>query len=129
MRHRGEMDKKDGNTKAFGDQTIEFQMTEWTSFAGMDGFYFTVIEGADFGRVFLLEKAETVLGRSDEADIRVDDEKVSRKHLKIALVKGGFQKSEQMRAMVIDLNSKNGIYVNGARAYEQELRNGDKLKV
>src|SRR5689334_14751144 len=121
------MDKKD--TKAFGDQTIEFQMSEWTSFAGMDGFYFTVIEGADFGRVFLLEKNETVLGRSDEADIQVDDEKVSRKHLKIALVMSGYQKNEQRRAVVTDLNSKNGIFVNGVRAYEQELRNGDKLKV
>lgn len=120
------MDKKD--TKAFGDQTIEFQMSEWNSFAGMDGFYFTVIEGADFGRVFLLEKSETVLGRSDEADIQVDDEKVSRKHLKIALVKSG-QKNEQTRAIVSDLQSKNGIFINGMRAYEQELRNGDKLKV
>ena len=36
------------------------------------------------------------LGRSDEADIQVDDEKVSRKHLKISLVKNGFQKSEQI---------------------------------
>src|ERR1051326_5443802 len=118
------MDKKD--TKAFGDQTIEFQMSEWTSFADMDGFYFTVIEGADFGRVFLLEKPETVLGRSDEADIQVDDEKVSRKHLKLSLIKSA--KGEN-RAMVTDLNSKNGIFVNGMRAYEQELRNGDKLKV
>lgn len=118
------MDKKD--TKAFGDQTIEFQMSELTNYATLEGYYFTVIEGADFGRVFLLEKAETVVGRSDEADIQVDDEKVSRKHLKVSLVKG---KNEQVRAVVADLNSKNGIYVNGARAYEQELRNGDKLKV
>jgi two-component system, cell cycle response regulator len=121
------MDKKDSNTKAFGDQTIEFQMSEWNSFAGMDGFYFTVIEGPDFGRVFLLEKSETVLGRSDEADIQVDDEKVSRKHLKISLLASG--KNEQRRAMVADLNSKNGIFINGARVYEQELRSGDKLKI
>ena len=87
------MDKKD--TKAFGDQTIEFQMSEWNSFAGMDGFYFTVIEGPDFGRVFLLEKPETVLGRSDEADIQVDDEKVSRKHLKMAGGGGGSSSSSQ----------------------------------
>jgi two-component system, cell cycle response regulator len=123
------MDKKDSNTKAFGDQTIEFQMSEWNSFAGMDGFYFTVIEGPDFGRVFLLEKSETVVGRSDEADIQVDDEKVSRKHLKISLVANNFQKNEQRNAVAIDLNSKNGIFLNGVRVYEKELRSGDKLKI
>lgn len=120
------MDKKK-ETKAFGDQTIEFQMSEWTSFAGMDGFYFTVIEGPDFGRVFLLEKPETVLGRSDEADIQVDDEKVSRRHLKIALVKGG--DNGEMTVIVSDMNSKNGIFVNGVKTTEQQLRNGDKLKI
>ncbi|KAF0249654.1 MAG: FHA/GGDEF domain-containing protein [bacterium] len=118
------MEKKD--TKAFGDQTIEFQMSEWTSFAGSEGFYFTVIEGADFGRVFLLEKPEMVLGRNDEADIQVDDEKVSRKHLKLSMVKN--HKGEA-RAKVTDLSSKNGIFVNGVRAYDQELRAGDKIKV
>ncbi|MBI4854202.1 MAG: diguanylate cyclase [Acidobacteria bacterium] len=118
------MEKKD--TKAFGDQTIEFQMSEWTSFTGSEGFYFTVIEGADFGRVFLLEKPEMVLGRSDEADIQLDDEKVSRKHLKLYMIKN--HKGEA-RAKVADLSSKNGIFVNGVRAYEQELRSGDKIKV
>ena len=121
------MDKKD--TKGFGDWTIKLQMVEWNSFAGTDGFYFTVITGADFGRIFLLEKPETVLGRSDEADIQIDDEKISRKHLKIALVKSGVQNSEPMRAVVTDLHSTNGIFINGLRVHEQELSNGDKLKV
>ena len=120
------MDKKD--TQEFSDQTIEFQMAEGNSSAGTDEFYFTVIAGADFGRVFLLEKTETVLGRSDEADIQVDDEQVSRKHLKISLVKSGAQDKEQTRAVVADLNSTNGIFINGVRVYEQELRNGDKVR-
>lgn len=118
------MNKKD--TKAFSDQTVEFQMSEWTSSAGTDGFYFTVIEGADFGRVFLLEKQETVIGRSDEADIQVDDEKVSRKHLKLMLMSN--QKGEQW-AKVVDLGSKNGIYINGARVFDHDLKTNDKLKV
>ena len=70
-----------------------------------------------------------MLGRSDEADIQVDDEKVSRKHLKIAFVKSGVRNSEQIRAIVTDLNSRNGIFINGLRVYEQELSKGDKLKV
>ena len=120
------MDKKE--TQEFSELTRERQMIEWNSVAGIDGFYFTVIAGVDFGRVFLLEKIETVLGRSDKADIQVNDKKVSRQHLKISLVKSGARKNEQTRTVVTDLNSTNGIFINGVRAYEQELRNGDKLK-
>src|SRR5262249_18927598 len=110
-------------------QTVELQTAEWNIDAGIDGFYFTVIAGANFGRVFLLEKTETILGRSSKVDIHVDDEKVSRQHLKISLVRSNVQNSEKMCAVVTDLNSTNGIFVNGVRIYEQALRNGDKLKV
>src|SRR5262249_39925477 len=33
------------------------------------------------------------------------------------------------RVVAIDLNSKNGTYINGERITESELRNGDKLHV
>src|SRR5215471_9671531 len=116
------MDKRE--TQEFSDL-----MLEWNRVAGIDGFYFTVIAGADFGCVFLLEKIETVLGRSDKADIQVNDEKVSRQHLKISLVKSGARHNDHTHAVITDLNSTNGVFINGVRAYEQELKNGDKLKV
>ena len=121
------MDGKD--TAAFSKQAIAAQMAEWHSSVGMDRFYFTVVAGANFSRVFLLEKAETVLGRSDKADIQLDDEKVSRQHLKISLVKRGAQNNASTRAVVTDLNSTNGLFVNGIRVHEQGIRNGDKVKV
>lgn len=125
------------NTQDSGDRTVELQMTEGNSSAGIDGFYFTVLAGANFGRIFLLDKAETVLGRSDDTDIQIDDEKVSRKHLKISLVKSDEPSEGQSEgqsdgatcAMVTDLNSTNGIFINGVRVHEQELRNGDKLSI
>lgn len=121
------MDKKD--TQAFSDETVEVQMAEWSSAASVDGFYFTVITGANFGCVFLLDKADTVVGRSDDADIQIDDEKVSRKHLKISLVQSDGQENGPIRALVSDLNSTNGVFINGARVHQQELRNGDKLRI
>jgi len=121
------MNKQD--TQAFSDQTVEWQTSAGYSPADIDGFYFTVIAGADFGCAFLLAKTETVLGRSDEADIQINDEKVSRKHLKISLVKSDTPNNEQTRAVVTDLNSTNGVLVNGVRVDQQELRNGDKLRV
>jgi two-component system, cell cycle response regulator len=117
------------DTAAFSNRIIESQMTEWNSFAGMDKFYFTVMAGTDFSRVFLLEKTETVLGRSDKADIQLDDERVSRQHLKLSLVKSGAQKNDPTHVVLTDLNSTNGTFINGVRVSAQELRNGDKVKI
>jgi hypothetical protein len=38
-----------------------------------DGFYLTVIEGADVACVYPLEKNLNIIGRSDQCDIEVDD--------------------------------------------------------
>jgi two-component system cell cycle response regulator len=117
------------DTAVFSAQAIQAYMTEWNSFAGLDKFYFTVIAGADFSRVFLLEKTETVLGRSDKADIQIDDERVSRQHLKIRVMQSDAQKNAPTYVMVTDLNSTNGLFINGVKVHEQELRNGDKVKI
>ena len=122
-------DAQEADTKALGDQTTEFRKSMWDSFESTEGLYFTVIEGADFGRIFLLEKIETVLGRSDDADIKVNDEKVSRHHLKVSLVESKTQENALPHAVIRDLNSTNGVFINGVRVSEQELRSGDKVKI
>jgi membrane-bound lytic murein transglycosylase D len=48
-----------------------------------------------------------VVGRSPECDVQVDDEHVSRRHVRIAVVDGQWT--------VTDLQSANGIFLNGAR--------------
>ena len=117
--------------ETYSDQTLsmqDMQDTEWNGPAGRDGCYFTVIAGADLGRIFLLEKAETVLGRSAKADIQVNDAKVSRQHLKISYIQNGMQAPR--RVVVADLHSRNGLFLlNGVRVYEQELSDGDKVRV
>jgi len=57
----------------------------------------------------LLQSKDTiVIGREDDCDIVIDDETVSRKHMRVdKLPTGEFQ--------VIDLDSTNGTYVNGER--------------
>ncbi len=119
----GTTDFSDPKLRVFSTSGItseKFILTE------SDRVCFTVIEGVDFGRVFLLESPEIVLGRNEEADIQIDDERVSRKHLRFSLIK---THKGEARVKVADLNSKNGIFVNGVRAYEQELRSGDKIKL
>ena len=103
---------------------------EWTGLTGPHGFFCSVIGGPEFGRVFAIDKSDTVIGRGDDADLRVADEKVSRRHIRIELIRTeGAPPDDPLHAWVRDLGSKNGVRVNGARVRDQELRNGDKLHI
>ncbi len=64
-----------------------------------------------------------VLGRSTEADVRVDDPGVSRKHCEIRAGGGGSQ------AHVQDLGSTNGIVVDGQHTTRATLRDGSRIVV
>jgi pSer/pThr/pTyr-binding forkhead associated (FHA) protein len=68
-----------------------------------------------------LEPGELVVGRSSKADVRLDDDMVSRRHCIIRV-------SESV--MLDDLSSRNGVLVNGARvAKRSELRHGDEITI
>jgi len=69
-----------------------------------------------------LSKERTVVGRSPEADVRIDDEAVSWNHLEIE------RRGEVL--MATDLDSRNGTVLNGEPlARPRRLRNGDTLIV
>jgi serine phosphatase RsbU (regulator of sigma subunit)/pSer/pThr/pTyr-binding forkhead associated (FHA) protein len=77
------------------------------------------IEGPFKGRTFPLREA-TVLGRSIEADLRLDDLAISRRHARISLAGGSW--------FIEDLGSGNGTTVNGkAIAAPTPLKNGDRI--
>lgn len=59
-----------------------------------------------------------VLGRSTEADIRVDDPGVSRKHAEIRM---------GTPSIVMDLGSTNGIIVDGQHTQRATLRDGSRI--
>src|ERR1700736_6449933 len=73
------------------------------------------------GPNILLDKPILLLGRHPECDIQIDSRKVSRRHCCIAQV-GNF-------LVVRDLDSTNGIRINGARVQEGKLRHGDELTI
>jgi len=79
------------------------------------------VEGPLAGKVFNLQDS-TVLGRSFDADIRIDDLTVSRHHAKV-------EKTPQGR-VVEDLGSGNGTQVNDATIESATpLKDGDLIKV
>ena len=64
----------------------------------------------------------TVLGRSEEADIMIDDPYASEFHLRLVAQEGGLT--------LHDLGSTNGTYLNGRRVTAPaELRRGDAVQV
>jgi two-component system, cell cycle response regulator len=82
--------------------------------------FLLVLSGPQFGEVFPLEAGrELVIGRRDDADISIRDDGVSRRHAAIRVEGDG--------AVIRDLGSVNGTYVDGARVPEAQLANGSRV--
>ena len=80
-----------------------------------------VIAGAHLGEIFPVE-AEMLIGRDIEATLRLaEDEGVSRRHARVTPVADG--------ALLADLGSQNGTYVDGERVQERELKEGMKIRI
>jgi hypothetical protein len=71
------------------------------------------------GRKHEVTSHKVVLGRSREADIRVSDVNVSRRHAEIRQEGAGY--------WIVDLDSTNGVEVNGKRVDRARLRDGDRI--
>ena len=68
-----------------------------------------------------LRREETVIGRTSECDIPLPSNNVSRKHACV-----GFRNEEYH---IKDLNSTNGVYVNGVKIEKCVLRNLDQIEI
>lgn len=69
----------------------------------------------------MLEKDEQTIGRSDDSEIRIEDDSASRLHARL-VVKG-------RRVTLVDLDSTNGTLVNEKPVREFELRDGDLIQI
>lgn len=74
-----------------------------------------------------LEREEVTLGRALEADVRVNDTKVSRQHAKINTIYN--KDTLQPEYLLTDLSSRNGTFLNGGRVERDTLQNGDKIAI
>jgi len=83
--------------------------------------YILFIAGPLIGKMYLLDNEETIIGRDPEIDISINDSRISRKHICIKLV------NEQ--AIVEDLGSTNGTFVNGKRIKSHTLENEDQIHI
>lgn len=74
-----------------------------------------------------LEREEVILGRALEADVRVNDLKVSREHAKINIFVNPEDNTENY--IIRDMQSRNGTFVNGKQIVQEILQNGDKITI
>lgn len=80
-----------------------------------------VLDGADRGRVFANIPTPITVGREEGNVVQLNDERVSRYHLKI--------QEDQAKMVLTDLESTNGTKVNGENVQLWILRPGDIIAI
>ena len=72
--------------------------------------------------IFELGEKAVVIGRSTECEIQIGVQNVSRKHARIL-----FHNNEEY--LLEDLESTNGVFVNGIKVVKCVLRNNDQIEI
>lgn len=80
-----------------------------------------MLRGVGAPRVFALSAAETVIGRSNQANICIESDLLSRRHIDIKKAGAEFRLS--------DLGSANGVYLNGVKIHSARLHEGDTIQI
>ena len=81
-----------------------------------------VIRGQSVGLLHELDPSRaSTIGRAADVDLTIEDVAVSRKHASVESGRDGFA--------LLDLDSTNGIFVNGVRVKHHMLRDGDRVQV
>jgi pSer/pThr/pTyr-binding forkhead associated (FHA) protein len=66
-----------------------------------------------------VDKRRILIGRSRECDVQVEDANVSRRHAEL--------RQEGASYWIVDLDSTNGIEVNGRKLKRSKLEDGDRV--
>lgn len=85
------------------------------------GVYYRLVclTGGNKGESYVLLGNRIIIGRSDKADIRLNDTKASREHAEITKVGQNW--------VATDLGSQNGVVINDKKITQQALSESDKL--
>jgi two-component system, cell cycle response regulator len=100
--------------------TVEYRLDDMPAKGEKKPFLY-VLAGSLVGRKYPLTESCSSVGRSSKCTICVSDNQISRQHFEI-LLEGG-------AAVVRDLGSKNGTFVNGVKRDMSPLKDGDKIQI
>src|SRR2546423_1454503 len=85
-----------------------------------DTFYIGWVEES-IRRSYQLTHEETVIGRRSDCDININNQHISRRHLRIVRKGDNFS--------LFDLDSRFGTFVRGERVTEHLLKPGDSIEL
>jgi two-component system cell cycle response regulator len=83
--------------------------------------YLIIVAGQNIGKLYNIDKAEFIAGRSQECGIWIEDATISRKHFRII--------NQGSQCTIEDLNSTNGTFVNNHKIQKAILKAGDKIQI
>ena len=83
--------------------------------------YFDQIEGEGAPKRVVLDQSQIVIGRADDAQLRLASRRASRYHA--VLIRRGLD------YVIRDTDSHNGIYLNGVKVHTATLREGDVIQI
>ena len=72
-----------------------------------------------------LQPPGLVIGRGSEADLRINDPGISRRHAQIRVNPA----DQGLQIDIVDLGSTNGIMVNGQKVQQAVLREGSRIEI
>jgi len=84
-------------------------------------YFLFILKGAREGYKYKIDKAYTVIGRGSAADLIIPDLEVSRKHCAIEI--------SDDKALLRDLNSTNGTYINNEKISVVEIKDQTEFKI
>ncbi|GAB92192.1 DUF3662 and FHA domain-containing protein [Gordonia rhizosphera] len=105
--------------------TYSYQQSAFEQSYGRTGVYapasITLMLEDGSNRTFQLREGSNIIGRGQDAQFRLPDTGVSRRHIEI--------RWDGQTAMLTDLNSTNGTTVNELQVSSWELADGDRIRI
>ena len=81
----------------------------------------TIVRGPSTGERFILDIPEVTIGRDPNCEVFLNDRTVSRRHAHLSI--------QGVRAIIEDLGSLNGTWVDAAIVSSSELFNGSTIQI
>ncbi len=78
-----------------------------------------ILSGPQAGQIVPLKPGKNIVGRGPSCEVKIASTGVSKEHAQIFITED--------KAIVSDLNSRNGTLINGVRIQNQRIQPGDKL--
>ena len=83
--------------------------------------YVLFLSGPLVGKLHHLDEGTTTLGRAEDVDVFINDNRISRHHISVTV--------DRKKVTLKDLGSTNGTYVNGQKVQECALKDGDRIQI